>query len=321
MRMKATATLALVASLVAGMTLAATASKAPPAGETPAMQARLATKAGLVAVARAGDSLVAVGGFGTVVRSSDGGQTWIQAAGVPVSGLLTAVSFADPKNGWAVGHGGVILVTRDGGNNWAIQHVVDGKPVLLGVHFTDASHGYAVGAYGTALVTADGGKSWVPMPVGAGRDADLHLNHIFAGRDGVLFAAGESGAAFRSRDGGAHWERLQTGVTGSLWGGLARQDGRVLLLGMSGRVLESSDDGSAWKVLESGTTQALTGGIERADGGLVLVGSGGAVVASRGGQLATQIRADRQNLAAVVDGGGALVLLGQSGILRESAGK
>lgn len=321
MRMKATATLALVASLIAGMTLAATGSKAPPSGETPATQARLATKAGLVAVARAGDSLVAVGDFGTVVRSTDGGLTWSQAASVPVSGLLTAVSFADPKNGWAVGHGGVILVTRDGGNNWAIQHVAEGKPILLGVHFTDASHGYAVGAYGTALSTVDGGKSWTPMPVGEGRDADLHLNHIFAGRDGALFAAGESGAAFRSRDGGAHWERLHTGVSGSLWGGLARRDGRVLLLGMSGRVLESSDGGSNWKVLESGTSQALTGGIERADGGLVLVGSGGAVVASRGEQLATVIRADRQNLAAVVEGGGALVLLGQSGILREPAGK
>ena len=321
MRMKATATLALVATLIAGVTLAATGSTVPPASETPAMQARLASKAGLVAVAQAGGSLVAVGDFGTVVRSTDGGQTWSQAASVPVSGLLTAVTFADAKNGWAVGHGGVILVTSDGGDNWAIQQMVEGKPVLLSVLFTDAEHGYAVGAYGTALATVDGGRNWTPMTVGEGRDADLHLNHIFAGRDGALFTAGESGAAFRSRDGGAHWERLHTGVTGSLWGGLARRDGRVLLVGMSGRVLESSDGGDSWKVLESGTTQALTGGVELADGGLVMVGSGGAVVASQGGQLATSIRADRQNLAAVVEGGGALVLLGQSGILREPAGK
>ena len=68
MRMKATATLALAASLIAGVTLAATGSKGQPAGETPATQARLATKAGLVAVAQAGDSLVAVGDVALAVR-------------------------------------------------------------------------------------------------------------------------------------------------------------------------------------------------------------------------------------------------------------
>lgn len=318
MKLKTTMTLLLAASLAAGAVLV-TAAESRPAGETPAMKARLASRAGLVAVTRAGTTLVAVGDFGTVVRSSDAGETWQQAASVPVSGLLTAVSFADGKNGWAVGHGGVILATTDGGDNWTLQQVVEGKPVLLGVHFTDATHGYVVGAYGTALSTADGGRSWLPMTVGEGRDADLHLNHLFAAPDGALIAAGESGSAFRSRDGGGHWERLNTGVTGSLWGGLARRDGHLLLLGMSGRVLESADGGSHWQVLDTGTTQALTGGVERDDGSLLLVGTGGAVVTSRDGKLVTHIRDDRQNLAAVATAGKAVVLLGQNGLLREPA--
>lgn len=220
MKPKLTAGLALLASLAAGIVLAAAQAAPAPAGEVPAMKARLASRASLVSVAAAGDAYVAVGDYGTIVRSRDGGKTWQQAAAVPVSGLLTSVSFADARNGWAVGHGGIILATRDGGETWAIQHTADGKPVLLGVHFTDADHGYVVGAYGTAMLTADGGKTWEPMPVGEGRDADLHLNHVFSGPDGLLVAVGESGSAFRSKDGGQHWTRLATGVSGSLWSGL-----------------------------------------------------------------------------------------------------
>ncbi|WP_374498559.1 WD40/YVTN/BNR-like repeat-containing protein [Zoogloea sp.] len=318
MKLKLTASLTLLASLAAGIVLATSPASPPAAGEVPAMKARLATRAGLVAVSSAGETYVAVGDYGTIVRSSDGGNTWQQAATVPVSGLLTSVSFADAKNGWAVGHGGIILVTRDGGETWAIQHTVDDKPVLLSVHFTDAEHGFVVGAYGTALQTSDGGKNWEPMQVGEGRDADLHLNHVFSGPSGTLFAAGESGSAFRSKDGGLHWERLNTGATGSLWSGLQRKSGQVLLLGMSGKVLESTDLGDHWKSLETGTNQALTGGVEKSDGGLVLVGTGGAIVTDKDGQLVTGIRDDRQNLAAVASGGGNLILLGQNGLIKDS---
>lgn len=306
------------ATLMVGVAVATTPRPADPPGEVPAMQARLATQASLVAVAQAGDALVAVGDYGTVIRSTDGGRHWSQAQRVPVSTLLTGVSFIDAQHGWAVGHGGVILATTDGGDSWRLQHVAEQKPVLLGVHFSNATTGYAVGAYGTALRTADGGQTWTPMTVGEGRDADLHLNHLFQGPDGSLFAAGEGGAAFRSRDGGEHWTRLDTGVSGSLWSGLARQDGRIVLLGMSGRVLESADGGTHWKVLESGTSQSLTGGLETPDGALLLVGSGGTVVQGQGDTLRTRIRDDRQNLAAVALAGGQRILLGQSGLISDT---
>jgi len=74
MKLKVTASLALVATLAAGVVMATAGGSTAPAGEAPAMQARLATRAGLVAVATAGPALVAVGDFGTVVRSVDGAR-------------------------------------------------------------------------------------------------------------------------------------------------------------------------------------------------------------------------------------------------------
>lgn len=302
----------LAASVTAGMAVLP-ANAADPA-PVPAMKARLAAKVPLTGLVRAGDALVAVGDYGTVVRSTDSGKTWSQAA-VPVSTLLTAIHFADAQRGWVVGHGGVVLATTDGGVNWTLQQVLADKPVLLSVHFVSVVQGYAVGAYGSAWRTRDGGRSWAPMAVGSGPDADMHLNHIFATRNGALFAAAETGLAYRSTDGGETWTSLKTGVSGSLWSGLEGAGGEVVLLGMSGRVLTSRDGGDSWQVRENDSGQSLTGAALAADGSLIVVGSGGLIL--RGEQLAAEIRADRQNLAAVqLAPDGAVVLAGQLGVER-----
>ncbi|ANQ85414.1 hypothetical protein dqs_2383 [Azoarcus olearius] len=313
--------LALCAALAAaGATTVSlhAAGSASSAGPVPAMKARLAAKVPVTGMARAGDALVAVGDYGTVVRSTDNGKSWQQAE-VPVSSLLTAVHFADAQRGWAVGHGGVVLATTDGGANWTLQQVLDDKPVLLSVYFASAERGYAVGAYGTAWRTEDGGQSWEPMSVGQGRDADLHLNHIFATRKGALYVAAETGLAFRSTDGGDSWTALKPGVSGSLWGGLEAGDD-VVLLGMSGRVLASRNGGDSWRAVSGDTEQSLTGAVSTADGKLLVVGAGGVMLRGDASGLNAEVRGDRQNLAAVVlAADGSVVIGGQLGVERLSA--
>lgn len=75
--------------------------------------------------------LVAVGEFGLIVRSDDQGASWVQSPS-PTSVMLTAVSFADDPNGWAMGHDGVILATSDCGASWAMQfNGKQGDPQML----------------------------------------------------------------------------------------------------------------------------------------------------------------------------------------------
>ena len=307
--------LCVVASAVALAATSADAARTTTA--VPSMKARLAAKVPVTGIARAGNALIAVGDYGTVVRSADEGRTWQQAE-VPVSALLTAVHFVDDNRGWAVGHGGVILATTDGGATWQLQATLDDKPVLLSVQFTDAQRGYAVGAYGAAFVTTDGGQNWAPMAVGSGHDADLHLNHVFSTLGGTLFLAAETGVAFRSTDRGASWSKLETGVSGSLWSGLERSDGEVVLLGMSGKVIASRDGGNTWQARETGTEQSLTSAITLPNGGLIVVGAGGVVLRGNGdGPMQLEIRPDRQNLAAVMAAPtGTLVVAGQLGVER-----
>src|SRR5206468_7281589 len=107
-----------------------------------------------------------VGEYGTIVRTTDGGNSWtIQASGTTQT--LWAVSFTDANHGTAVGEAGTIVGTTDGGDHWVTQP--SGTTFQLrGVSFSDVNNGAAVGDSGTILRTTDGGNSWIPQSSGTG---------------------------------------------------------------------------------------------------------------------------------------------------------
>ena len=99
-------------------------------------------------------TIVAVGDRGTVVRSTDGGDSWV-LQGADTSNNLAAVSFVDANTGTAVGSYGTILRTIDGGETWVSQD--SGTDfILLGVAFVDEWTGMAVGSLGRLTSSADG---------------------------------------------------------------------------------------------------------------------------------------------------------------------
>lgn len=66
------------------------------------------------------------GGWGCIIRTLDGGDTWE----LPNSGVLSdlyGVYSLDENYGWAVGNGGTILHTKNGGGNWIIQQSGSGS--------------------------------------------------------------------------------------------------------------------------------------------------------------------------------------------------
>lgn len=291
-----------------------------PAEAAEAMHLVAPQKAPLVAVHRQGSRWLAVGDYGTILISSDAGKRWTQAQKVPFAGLLTAAAMADARVGWAVGHGGTILRTDDGGQNWRLQKQLDDAPVLLSVLAADARRVLVVGAYGTARASEDGGETWTPLRVAEGRDGDRHFNQAFM-VGGVTYLAAEGGAAYRARQGWQQWEPVNTGVSGSLWGGLATSDGGVALFGMSGRVLYSRDHGDHWQPVETGLTQSLTDAVQLPDGRLVVVGNGGALAvgALGNGPLKSSVLPDRRNIHAVAAGpSGGLALFGAFGVTEQA---
>ncbi|MDM0032393.1 YCF48-related protein [Variovorax sp. J22P271] len=289
---------ALCAALVPPLSFAAASPEASPVDQL------------LIGAARAGDSVVAVGEWGTVLRSVDAGRHW-RAATVPTDETLTDVYFADAVHGWAVGHHGAILATEDGGQQWADRRLVDRSvDPLLGVYFFDGTHGFAVGAFGTLLESVDGGRTFQRRDIGQG---DGHLKAVAGNAAGELYIASEEGVIFRSADRGRSFERAQTGYRGSFWG-LALLPGAVLAYGMRGTVYRSEDGGHSWASVPTGSQSGLSAACVFDARRVVIAGAEGTVLESRdaGRSFAPAERSDHAAITALACLRGGALLIGRA---------
>ncbi|MCE4554986.1 WD40/YVTN/BNR-like repeat-containing protein [Roseateles cellulosilyticus] len=301
--------LATAAVSLAAVAAAAAGSATPALPTHPIVEAAArvpqAAQAGLLASARAGDRLVAVGERGIILLSDDHGQHFRQARQVPLDVTLTSVSFADERHGWAVGQWGAVLATDDGGETWQLRRkdTQNDRP-LFGVHFFDTRQGVAVGLWSLVLVTEDGGVNWrevkLPPPDGA-KKADLNLLGLFADEHGRVYAAAERGMVLRSEDRGGTWSYAATGYRGSFWTGLALPDGVLLAGGLRGSLYRSIDDGRTWERVETGSRSSLTAMTGRGQT-VVVVGLDGLVLRSSdaGATFHREVRADHAALTGVM---------------------
>lgn len=110
----------------------------------------------------------AVGEFGTILTTADGGKTW-SAQKSPVETTLFGVQFTDASNGFATGIEQVLLRTTDGGATWNKVKVPGHKGFVLGLYdvAVQGKVGWVIGDSGLLLRTTDGGDTWqlVELPI------------------------------------------------------------------------------------------------------------------------------------------------------------
>ncbi|MFN3984544.1 MAG: WD40/YVTN/BNR-like repeat-containing protein [Rhodocyclaceae bacterium] len=328
----------------------------PPVLVQPSPQLPAAARQAMLALARAGDRLVAVGEQGIVLLSDDHGANWRQAR-VQVSVTLTAVRFADARRGWAVGHMGVVLATEDGGETWqtrldgvtAAQRVLaeaeataraatagareraeraleDARRLVeegpdkpfLDVFFIDAQRGFVLGAYNLIFRTSDGGQSWQPWSARVPNPMGMHLYGMAATAE-ALFVVGEQGTLLRADLGGERFEALDSPYDGSFFGVVAMPDGAVVTFGLRGHAFRSDDGGDTWIELDSGQGESIAAGALLDDGRVMLSSQAGAVLvgADDGRRLMPLEGVPPLPLAAVAQAAdGGLVAAGLMGVLR-----
>ena len=283
-----------------------------------AVQAENATTKLLLDVAKAGDRLVAVGEFGHVVLSDDGGKTWSQAKEVRTQVALNSVVFVNDQVGFAAGHDATVLKTIDGGDTWRVFYRdTEFENPLLAVYFEDENKGYAVGAFSLMVETTDGGETWKTRPIFEGNANDYHLNDLYSSKAGTLLIPSEFGIVYRSVDGGASFEEIQTSYEGSFWSGLGLSDGSILVYGMRGTIYRSVDEGATWAQVDASTKKSFGGGVELDDGTVVLSGLNGVVAYSSdmGKSFKTYSRPDRAGFNAVIGGADdTIVIFGVPGV-------
>ncbi len=155
------------------------------------------------------------GSGGTLLETSDGGQTWRKLLPLTKDNLRD-VYFASEKIGW-------LVAERD----------------VLKLKTNDEPRTYL-------LKTEDGGFSWRRVFLN-GSDVNARLvRAVFADAErGWVF--GETGVVFATRDGGAHWIRQPSPTKHLLLGGAFADYTHGWLVGAGATILQTSDGGMTWR--------------------------------------------------------------------------
>ena len=182
----------------------------------------------------------AVGGFGAVLRSADGGQSWEPIAfdwqellGDILEPHIYDVEVSETGVVTIVGEFELVMRSSDGGDTWEIMHKGDSS--IFAIELNDDGSGYAVGQEGKVLHTTDGGNTWEVGSVGS----NANLLDVLTDWEGTVHITGIR-TLLRSSDSGKTWAAIDAGDITSRWYqslGISGS-GNVFLVGHSGRIVQ-----------------------------------------------------------------------------------
>ncbi len=223
---------------------------------------------------------------GTILRTVDGGLTWLNVSPHTVDGFdTTTLQFRDIE-AWDSEHAVVLSIgentdsriyrTDDGGATWHTTFV-NAEPTAFYdcIGFWDRAHGLAlsdpVGGKFRLQRTSDGGRTWSLVDP-AGMPAALAGEFAFAASGTCLVTAGErrawiatggstSARVLRSNDRGATWTAavtpIRAGATAGIYSLAVRGSKKIVAVGGA---FDAPTDGSAAAAVSSdgGATWALS---------------------------------------------------------------
>jgi len=184
---------------------------------------------------------VAVGAFGTVLSSADGGSTWTpvkpvweQFAEAGTEPHVYASHIDEAGTITIAGEFALILRKAAGSDEWKLLN--KGEASLFALHLGNGGIGYAVGQNGTVLRSGDGGASWTKLDAGT----QAILLGVSASSDDRVTVTGMRDMRY-SPDGGQTWTGVTGGGVNTLWyQGIGQPEGSsaVLAVGQAGRILK-----------------------------------------------------------------------------------
>lgn len=306
--------------------------------QVPAIRSELASQSLLVDVAVAGARLVAVGEQGHIIYSDDDGVSWAHAD-VPVSLMLTAVSFATPQKGWAVGHEGIVLATSDGGEHWAIQ--LDGRAIAE----RQVTHAQSRLADLQAVLDSLDDAADREEAEFERDDAQFVLEDAEAVlADGITtpllgieffeedvgYAFGAYGLVLTTSDAGENWQlisgRIENPANYHFYGMARSSSGVLIIAGEAGVLHRSLDEGQSWERLRTGYEGSLFGVLAPPDASIIVFGLRGHIFRSTDdGETWSSVQSPSQQTllggALFSGGGGALVGAGGTLLLSTDHGQ
>lgn len=155
-----------------------------------------------------------VGNNGTILKTIDGGDTWIhQESGTYLN--LTSIHMSSNNIGFAVGGNifsedslSIILKTTNGGNNWSIVYQ-DSLGAYSSVCCASNDSVFVAGKNGIILRSVDGGNNWTSLTTGITTNIyQIEFPSTFTG-----YAIADDCEIIKTSNGGLSWEQLNINTT------------------------------------------------------------------------------------------------------------
>jgi len=247
------------------------------------------------AAAHLGETVIAVGGMGAVVFSSDGGANWQRTTlpdkpflvdiAVCPNGTFHAIEKTDglwslqvdgswsrkplpemtepqamtcDTSGvlWVTGGFSTIIHSPDAGDNWDYWSL-DEDLYLTTIQFVDLQHGFVTGEFGIVLTTSNNGHSWE-------RADDLpesfYPQSAYFIDSTTGWVVGLNGTIWQTDNGGQAWHRIESGNNTPLYG-IGGNGNTLVAVGDNTTILYHRIGEPSWNLLEdtSGARSYLRG--------------------------------------------------------------
>ncbi|HRY33679.1 MAG TPA: YCF48-related protein [Bacteroidales bacterium] len=203
------------------------------------------------------DTVMMCGNYGLVIRTTDGGLTWIADTVSPQGYHLFGISFDGPT-GYVCGNNGAIYKTNDMGQTWTTV----APPFVTAIeeiYFLDKNHGFIAGL-NFIYYTENGGQSWQQPQSFPGASVNWWLRCFSFVNDSLGFVCGDIGQVYKTTDGGKNWTFLPNTLTQeSLQCIKALDENRIYVSGYAGTVIRSLDGGLSWEVMTAASSQHFYG--------------------------------------------------------------
>lgn len=290
----------------------------------------------------------ASGTRGTVIHTTDGGNTWRVDSIVGASTFdLRGVHGRSATVAHVAATSGRIWRTTDGGRSWSLRYqATDTTMFLDAIVFVDDRTGFALGdpmgGRFVILVTRDGGETWSEAPTssrpeaadGEAAFAASGTSLVYASpRHGWLGTGGSVARVFRTVDGGATWSVAPSGIppragSGGVFSVAFADAQRGVVVGgdyqspdsSSGTAAVTSDGGATWQPARTLPRGYRSGVAVRRMGRdtliAIAVGTNGSDVSRDGGRTWTPLDGSAFNAVQFAPSGTAFTVGGRGRVAR-----
>lgn len=189
----------------------------------------------------------AVGVWGHIAVTSNGGQTW-EHKGFNNTSLYAVQQVT--KNNIYVAVNFDIFFSDDQGDNWINQtSSMASNSLITDIFFLDSLRGWAVGNNNGIIRTIDGGNQWEELSSGLPSGETFWFISVFFTTEQNGWIVGENGLVLKTNNSGDSWEKID--VSPSYFHKVYFQNSmRGWILGAYNTILRTTNGGESWQAVD-----------------------------------------------------------------------